>query len=266
MPDAIFVPSAEAVESSQLTAFTRVLEARLGHRFQDYAALHRFSVAAARVFWSLFLEWSGLVVEGEREPVCAGDDVERAVFFPGLRLSYVQNLLSGEDGPALVGADERGRRVRLSRAELGRRVLAAAASLQKLGVGPDSRVVAVASNTIEAVVACLSCAALGASWSGVVTVRAGQTIVERGPYAVVRHPLYASLLLLATGTLLAHPSVATSCLALGFGTGLALKIRVEERALRRVLGPAWDHYAARVPALVPRLRRGGSGGADCLTR
>ena len=107
---------------------------------------------------------------------------------------------------------------------------------------------------------------LGASWSGVVTVRAGQTIVERGPYAVVRHPLYASLLLLASGTLLAHPSVATSCLALGFGTGLALKIRVEERALRRVLGPAWDDYAARVPALVPRLRRGGSGGADCLTR
>jgi len=100
---------------------------------------------------------------------------------------------------------------------------------------------------------------LGASWSGVVTVRAGQTVIDRGPYAVVRHPLYASLLLLAGGTLLAHPSAGTSCVALGFGFGLALKIRIEEHALRRVLGPAWDAYAARVPALLPRLRRRGIG-------
>ena len=96
--------------------------------------------------------------------------------------------------------------------------------------------------------------ALGASWSGVVTVRAAQTVVERGPYAVVRHPIYASLLLLAAGSLLAHPSVGTACLAVGFGLGIGLKIVVEERALRRALGPAYASYAARVPALVPRLR------------
>ena len=97
--------------------------------------------------------------------------------------------------------------------------------------------------------------ALGANWSGVVTVRASQTVVERGPYAVVRHPIYASLLLLAAGSLLAHPSVGTACLALGFGVGIGLKIVVEERALRRALGAAYASYAARVPALVPRLRR-----------
>ena len=115
--------------------------------------------------------------------------------------------------------------------------------------------------------------ALGASWSGVVTVRAAQTVVERGPYAVVRHPIYASLLLLAAGSFLAHPSVGTACLTLGFGVGLGLKIVVEERVLRRVLGAAYTSYAARVPALVPQLRRrglaaparGGSG-TKCPTR
>ena len=96
---------------------------------------------------------------------------------------------------------------------------------------------------------------LGASWSGVVTVRAAQTVVERGPYAVVRHPIYASLLLLAGGSILAHPSVGTACLTVGFALGIGLKIVIEERALRRALGPAYASYAARVPALIPRLRK-----------
>jgi len=54
--------------------------------------------------------------------------------------------------------------------------------------------------------------------------------------------------------------------------GLGLKIVVEERALRRVLGAAYASYAARVPALIPRLRRrglaapGGGSGTKCPTR
>lgn len=96
--------------------------------------------------------------------------------------------------------------------------------------------------------------ALGVLWSAVVTVRARHVVVEHGPYAVVRHPLYAALLLLAGGSFLAHPSLATGCLAGGLAAGLLLKMRREERCLRQTLGPAYVHYAARVPALVPRLR------------
>lgn len=94
--------------------------------------------------------------------------------------------------------------------------------------------------------------ALGPAWSAPVSVRTGQAVVDRGPYAVVRHPLYAAALLLAVGTVLAHPSTATLCLAVGLAAGIATKIRVEERALRAVCGDAYARYAARVPALVPR--------------
>jgi len=97
---------------------------------------------------------------------------------------------------------------------------------------------------------------LGALWSDVIAVRARHEVVDRGPYAVVRHPLYLGILLLASGTLCAHPSPATACVAVGIGAGMAIKIPLEERALRRALGGAYARYAARVPALVPRLRRG----------
>ena len=97
--------------------------------------------------------------------------------------------------------------------------------------------------------------ALGPLWSGPIEVRARHRVVARGPYAHVRHPIYLAVLLLAAGTVLAHPSPATACLAWGLAVGLALKIRLEERTLRATLGADYERYAARVPALLPRLAR-----------
>jgi protein-S-isoprenylcysteine O-methyltransferase Ste14 len=94
---------------------------------------------------------------------------------------------------------------------------------------------------------------LGTSWSPAVEVRAGQGLVQRGPYAHVRHPIYLAVLGLGAGTLLTHPSLATAAIAIGLATGIALKIRLEERTLRAALGGTWEAYAARVPALLPRL-------------
>jgi protein-S-isoprenylcysteine O-methyltransferase Ste14 len=95
--------------------------------------------------------------------------------------------------------------------------------------------------------------ALGPHWTGTVEVRARHALIMRGPYARVRHPIYLSGLLLASGSFLAHPSTATACLAGGLSIGLLLKTWLEERTLRTALGPEYARYAARVPALLPRL-------------
>jgi protein-S-isoprenylcysteine O-methyltransferase Ste14 len=92
---------------------------------------------------------------------------------------------------------------------------------------------------------------LGPMWSGVVQVRAQHVLVERGPYRLVRHPIYLAGLLLALGSFLLHPSPATACLGGGFAAGVVLKAWLEERALRSVLGEQYARYAARVPALIP---------------
>lgn len=99
--------------------------------------------------------------------------------------------------------------------------------------------------------------ALGRLWTPAVAVRGPRVLVQHGPYAYVRHPLYAGAFLLAAGTLLAHPSPAIACLVTGLAAGLVLKMRAEERALRAALGEEFARYAARVPAVVPRLRLSG---------
>lgn len=96
---------------------------------------------------------------------------------------------------------------------------------------------------------------LGRHWSAVVTVRDDHHLVEGGAYDVVRHPLYLAILLLALGTLIAHPSLAILCAALGVGAGVAVKVRLEDRVLHEALGATWERYAARVPALLPFRRR-----------
>jgi protein-S-isoprenylcysteine O-methyltransferase Ste14 len=94
--------------------------------------------------------------------------------------------------------------------------------------------------------------ALGERWASVVAPPADRRPVTRGPYAIVRHPIYLGVLLLAVGTVLAHPSVATLCVAGGLVAGMARKISAEERVLRAACGAAWERYAATVPMLVPR--------------
>jgi len=80
-------------------------------------------------------------------------------------------------------------------------------------------------------------------------------LVRTGPYAVVRHPVYASLflMLLATGMLFARWPM----LLLGIGlyvAGTEIRIHFEEALLRSRFGAEFEEYRQRVPAYLPFLR------------
>lgn len=81
----------------------------------------------------------------------------------------------------------------------------------------------------------------------------GQRVVDTGPYAVVRHPMYAGVLPLAVGMPLALGSYAGALVAL-VPLAVALpRIFIEERLLRREL-PGYEAYARRVRwRLIPRI-------------
>jgi len=95
-------------------------------------------------------------------------------------------------------------------------------------------------------------ATLGRLWSAAVTRKAGHRIVDTGPYALVRHPIYTALLMGGTAVAVAKGTpIALAGLAL-MAIGYVLKARVEERFLAAELGErAYAAYRSRVPMLIP---------------
>ena len=169
-PAPIWVPAPSAVSSSQLTAFIEHCEQATGRAIGTSDELYRLSVEDAERFWAVFVEWSGMLVDGDRLPVLAGEGVEHARFFPGLRLSYAENLLAcaarGDlDRTAITSIGADGTRERLTRRELRRLVRGFAAGLRSLGVAPGDRLVSLLRNDAGSVVAALGAAAAGASFS-----------------------------------------------------------------------------------------------------
>ena len=92
---------------------------------------------------------------------------------------------------------------------------------------------------------------LGRLWSGTVTAKANHRVVDTGPYALVRHPIYSGLLLAIVATAAAKGSVWGIAGAALLVVGVVAKARLEERFLRGELGAAYDDYARRVPMLIP---------------
>ncbi|HEX5468228.1 MAG TPA: isoprenylcysteine carboxylmethyltransferase family protein [Gaiellaceae bacterium] len=93
---------------------------------------------------------------------------------------------------------------------------------------------------------------LGRFFTVDVRVRAGQTVVERGPYRWVRHPSYTGLLVFFVGVGLALDNWASLIvLALVPTAGLLARIRSEERALLAGLGEDYRRYAATRRRFVP---------------
>lgn len=175
-----FLPGRATISHSQMTLFMRHIGRICGVKFADTEAFYQFTVRNKDLFWRTLLAWSALPVTGEAEPVCVGDEVETASFFPNLSLNYAECLLAGEDAALAVIACHAGRpATRLTRGALRQRVQRAAAGLASLGVGPGCCVAAIAHNDADAVVACLAAAALGACFSAAAPGMGAQAILSR---------------------------------------------------------------------------------------
>ena len=91
---------------------------------------------------------------------------------------------------------------------------------------------------------------LGANWSAVVTLKENHTLIRSGPYRVLRHPIYAGLILAFAGTALAIGEWR-GLLALAVAVPpLLRKVRVEEKNLAAAF-PDYERYRGETFALIP---------------
>jgi protein-S-isoprenylcysteine O-methyltransferase Ste14 len=93
---------------------------------------------------------------------------------------------------------------------------------------------------------------LGRLWSATITRKQDHKVVDTGPYALVRHPIYTGIILAGFATAIQHGTAVSLAGALLLVLAWTIKARLEERFLRAELGVAvYNDYAARVPMLVP---------------
>lgn len=99
--------------------------------------------------------------------------------------------------------------------------------------------------------ACWARVVLGRNWSGIVQIKQDHELIVRGPYSIVRHPIYTGLLLAFSGTVLAigdwRALISLALVAVAFWR----KLRLEERWLCELFGEPYRDYMRRVKALVP---------------
>lgn len=84
-------------------------------------------------------------------------------------------------------------------------------------------------------------------------VRPDTELVTAGPFRLVRHPMFLSVLMLWAGGALALLSPALAVGLALFVPAFYLRARSEERLLTRHFGEAYTAYAGRVPMLLPRV-------------
>jgi protein-S-isoprenylcysteine O-methyltransferase Ste14 len=95
-------------------------------------------------------------------------------------------------------------------------------------------------------------AVIGRNWSGAVVLKEEHELIDRGPYACVRHPIYTGVLLMVLGTVTLWGTRAGVMLFATMVAGFIVKARREERLLTKHFPEAYPRYRARVRArLIP---------------
>jgi len=96
-------------------------------------------------------------------------------------------------------------------------------------------------------------ATLGRNWSGRVVFKQDHELIQHGPYAYVRHPIYSGLLLMGLGTAVESGRLAGFVALAAAAVLFAIKARLEERLMTRHFPEAYPDYRRRVKALIPGL-------------
>jgi protein-S-isoprenylcysteine O-methyltransferase Ste14 len=92
---------------------------------------------------------------------------------------------------------------------------------------------------------------IGRNWSGVVTIKEEHELIDTGPYALVRHPIYTGLLVAFIGSALARDEWRGMLAVVIAWAALWHKLRIEERWMTERFGDRYTAYCRRVPALIP---------------
>lgn len=96
--------------------------------------------------------------------------------------------------------------------------------------------------------------ALQKNYSGHLSVKTDQTLVQNGPYRAIRHPAYAGYLLMALGIGLGYASLAgLISFVILLIPGMIYRMNAEEKLLIEHFGENYVNYARKTKRIIPGI-------------
>src|SRR5215471_5610362 len=92
---------------------------------------------------------------------------------------------------------------------------------------------------------------IGRNWSPLIHVKEGHELIQKGPYAVVRHPIYSGLMVATLGTAIAFGELSGFMGFVMVVVAWGYKSRLEEAAMEEQFGVQYRQYRLHVKALIP---------------
>jgi acetoacetyl-CoA synthetase len=176
-PEVLWTPDPERARATAIADFARWVGEHRGVEVDelDYAGLHAWSVRDLEGFWSAVADRLGVIFHDPPSATLGARDMPGTEWFRGATLNYAEHALTpgpgrDDDDIAAVavvesGPGEDGTERTVTHGELRDLVARARAGLAAAGVEAGDRVVAMAPNSVETLVAFLATASLGAVWS-----------------------------------------------------------------------------------------------------
>ncbi len=97
----------------------------------------------------------------------------------------------------------------------------------------------------------LARATLGRNWSGTITLKEGHELIERGPYRLVRHPIYTGLLVMFVATALGFGHLGGIVAVLLAFASFWIKLSEEETLMLQQFPDQYRSYQQRVKCIIP---------------
>jgi len=123
--------------------------------------------------------------------------------------------------------------------------------LRVIPASPEAAYAGLALTTVGAAFAIWARSTLGGNWSATVTVKENHSFVQRGPYRLVRHPIYAGGLIAMLGTAVVYGEAGCFIAVVLAFVGWWLKARMEEEFMAQQFGEDYRRYQRSVKQLIP---------------
>ncbi|NJN44342.1 MAG: isoprenylcysteine carboxylmethyltransferase family protein [Anaerolineae bacterium] len=85
-------------------------------------------------------------------------------------------------------------------------------------------------------------------------IQQDHTLINTGPYHHIRHPIYSSLMTIATGLLLVNPSIWMGLATIYAYVDFSLAARRDEKLLSENL-PGYAQYMTKTPRFIPQWNK-----------